>query len=240
MGLAMATSNNIKGGNKPSDPSRRNLIKGAGLVGAAVASSASHVVTAQSPASQSVEAQVTEALETLTAAEAATLEAITDRILPADENGPGAREARAVHYIDRSLASDNAAFRANYGVGLAMIDEYSVKQHGQSFHRLTSPQQDDVLADVIAGEIPGFNPSGGGFFNMIRSHTIEGTFSDPYYGGNRDFIGWDMLGYPGVRFGVSSDEVSLGRDLPPAQQSAYDMPNFTKVIARSGGSGNGN
>ena len=87
--------------------------------------------------------------------------------------------------------------------------------------------------------MPGFYPSGGGFFNMVRSHTISGTFSDPYYGGNRDFVGWDMLGYPGVRIGASEQDVALGSDLAPAHQSAYDIPTFTKVIASTGGSGNG-
>ena len=236
----MAKNMKNKHKTQPADPGRRNVIKGAGLIGAAVAGSASRVMAAESPAVQQTTAPIREALETLTAAEAATLEAITDRILPADEHGPGAREARAVHYIDRSLASDNADSRANYAVGLAIINEQATRRHGQAFHLLTSDQQDSLLDDVIAGEFAGFNPSGAGFFNMVRNHTIEGTFSDPYYGGNRNFIGWDMLGYPGVRFGVSADEVAMGRDLSPAHQSAYDMPNFTKLIARSGGAGNGN
>jgi gluconate 2-dehydrogenase gamma chain len=104
-----------------------------------------------------------------------------------------------------------------------------------------SPElQDTVLLTVIQGQVPGFNPSGGGFFNMVRSHTLEGTFSDPYYGGNQDFIGWDMLRYPGVRIGVSENDVALGGNLAPAHQSAYDIPTFTKVIASTGRRGNGN
>jgi hypothetical protein len=96
------------------------------------------------------------------------------------------------------------------------------------------------LQAVIDGEGIGLNPSGSGFFNMVRNHTIDGTFSDPYYGGNRNFIGWDMIHYPGVRFSVSECDVAVGRSLAPAHLSAYYMPCFTKVIASTGGGGNGN
>ncbi len=225
----------------PADPSRRNLLKSAGLVGAAVASSGTAArAVGQSRAVAAGQLRTREALEVLTAAESETLEAITDRIIPSDENGPGAREARAVHYIDRSLASDNAASRGNYATGLAALDDFARRLHGHPFHRLSAELQDNILLTVIEGQVPGFNPSGGGFFNMVRNHTIEGTFSDPYYGGNRDFIGWDLLNYPGVRIGVSANEVAQGGNLAPAHQSAYDIPTFTKVIASTGRSGNGN
>lgn len=231
-----------KKNDSPVNSSRRDLLKSAGLVGAAVASggAAAQAVVVQPPAAAAPQPRSREALEVLTAAEAETLEAITDRILPADENGPGAREARAVHYIDRSLASDNATSRGNYASGLAAIDDYARKLHGHPFHVLSPELQDNILLTVIEGQVPGFNPSGSGFFNLVRSHTIEGTFSDPYYGGNYNFIGWDMLRYPGVRIGVSERDVELGGDLPPAHQSAYDMPTFTKVIASTGRNGNGN
>jgi gluconate 2-dehydrogenase gamma chain len=223
----------------PANPSRRDLLRNAGLMGAAVASSGATAQAVVGPAGPASQPRSREALEVLTAAEAETLEAITDRIIPSDENGPGAREARAVHYIDRSLASDNAGSRANYAAGLAAIDDYARKLHRHPFHRLSPELQDNILLTVIQGQVSGFNPSGGGFFNMVRNHTIEGTFSDPYYGGNRDFIGWDMIHYPGVRIGVSENDVAQGRNLAPAHQSAYDIPTFTKVIASSGRDGNG-
>ena len=76
--------------------------------------------------------------------------------------------------------------------------------------------------------VGGFEGSGSSFFSMVRNHTIDGTFSDPYYGGNRDYIGWDMLGYPGVRMGASPDDVRNEENLAPSRQSAYDLPHFTK------------
>jgi len=233
---------NNKNNEAPTNPSRRTLLKSAGLVGAAVAgsSAATQVIAADSAASGSTQhPPVREALETLTAAEAATLDAVVDRILPSDENGPGAREARAVHYIDRSLASDNAGSRANYAIGLTVLDEYSRASQGKAFHQLSSDTQDAILESVIDGDVPGFNPSGAGFFGMVRGHTIQGTFSDPYYGGNRNFIGWDMLGYPGVRIAASESDVAQGRALAPNHQSAYDIPTFTKVLPPTGGAGNG-
>jgi hypothetical protein len=96
-----------KNNDSPSNPSRRKLLRNAGLVGAAVASGGGvgSIANAQAATSMQVTAPVREALVVLTAAESLTLEANTDRILPSDESGPGAREARAVHYIDLSLAS---------------------------------------------------------------------------------------------------------------------------------------
>lgn len=137
---------------RPASLSRRKLMKNAGLVGAAVAGSAAQpAVLAADRQSESVTGSpppVREALEILTAREAETLEAITNRILPSDENGPGAREARAVHYIDRSLASDNAASREDYSIGLAALDQHAAQTHGQAFHRLPEDTQDQILEQV--------------------------------------------------------------------------------------------
>ncbi|HCL71923.1 MAG TPA: gluconate 2-dehydrogenase, partial [Gammaproteobacteria bacterium] len=90
----------------PSDPSRRALLKGAGIAGAVAvgASPTGAVLGAENQAEDVSNPLALEALETLTAAEAEVLEAICDCLIPSDEHGPGAKEARAAHYIDRSLA----------------------------------------------------------------------------------------------------------------------------------------
>ncbi len=96
------------GSDDPRQLSRRNLFKHVGIAGAAAALSGAPVVesaAAQTPAAPPHR----EALETLTAAEGDTLEAIVARLIPTDENGPGAAEARAAHYIDRAL--DRSAAR---------------------------------------------------------------------------------------------------------------------------------
>jgi gluconate 2-dehydrogenase gamma chain len=51
--------------------------------------------------------------------------------------------------------------------------------------------------DVESGSATGFAGSSAAFFNMVRTHTLQGTFGDPYYGGNANFVGWDLIGYPG-------------------------------------------
>ena len=59
--------------------------------------------------------------------------------------------------------------------------------------------QDAVLSGMERNVATGFSPDSAPFFNMVRTHTIQGTFCDPYYGGNANFIGWDLIGYPGIR-----------------------------------------
>ena len=221
----------------PSNPSRRNLLKGAGLVGAAAVSAiaTSHVIAADSANTNSNSKSIAprEALEALTAEEAETLAAICDCLIPSDEHGPGAREARAVHYIDKSLASHNSGSRHNYSIGLNAINEFARKTRGKSFPELLLDQQNSILLAVQTNKISGFIPNGSGFFNMLRSHTIDGTFCDPYYGGNQEFVGWDMLRYPGIRLGASEADVSAGASLPPNHQSAYDHSTYTKLADNS-------
>jgi len=104
--------------------SRRHLFKQLGVAGVAAAAwkvplSANAAVAADAPAPAA--AATPEALETLTAAEADILEAIVARLIPTDENGAGATEARAAHYIDRALAGPLAGSRATYAAGLAAL-----------------------------------------------------------------------------------------------------------------------
>lgn len=230
-------------GEQPTDPSRRNLLKGAGLAGAAAVGSVAtpRLIAADSNGANdnSAARAPREALEALTAGEAETLAAICDCLIPSDEHGPGAREARAVHYIDRSLASHNSAARHDYSVGLNAINEYARKTRGKSFSELVIDQQNSILLAVQANKISGFVPNGSGFFNMLRSHTIDGTFCDPYYGGNQDFVGWDMLRYPGIRLGVSEADVAAGANLSPTHQSAYDHSTYTKLADNAGQDGQG-
>ena len=234
------SQNNNKGDlleESPINPSRRNLLKGAGLIGAAAVSTVatSHVIAADSARLNDNSKRIAprEALEALTAEEAQTLAAICDCLIPSDEHGPGAREARAVHYIDKSLASHNSGARHNYSVGLNAINEFARKTRGKNFSELLLDQQNSILLAVQTNKIPGFIPNGSGFFNMLRSHTIDGTFCDPYYGGNQDFVGWDMLHYPGIRLGVSEEDVAAGASLPPNHQSAYDHSTYTKLADNS-------
>ena len=203
--------------------SRRELLRRAGFVGAAAA-----VIPMRTLASQAGTPLRREPLETLTAAEAETLEAVVARLIPTDDTGPGATEARAAHYIDRALGGALAASRDAYRSGLAALDAYAQASKGAPFARLPARDQDAVLTDLDTNVATGFTPDASTFFNLVRAHTIQGTFCDPYYGGNANFVGWDLIGYPGVRLGVSAADQRLNPRLAPTHRSAYDHAMFSK------------
>jgi len=210
--------------------SRRSLLKQLGLAGAATAVSGTSLEpSAAAPAPPAASAQIParEALETLTAAEADALEAIVARLIPTDENGPGATDARAAHYIDRALTGPLAPSRAAYAMGLAAIDEYAQRSKGAPFSSLSAEDQDAVLRDMEKNIATGFSPNSSVFFELVRTHTIQGTFCDPYYGGNANFVGWDLIGYPGIRMAVSEDEQRIKAKPTAIRKSAYDDEMFT-------------
>jgi gluconate 2-dehydrogenase gamma chain len=210
---------------------RRELLKRAGLAGvAAVVAPAVESGGAADAAPTVLQAPATaaiprEPLESLTAAEADVLEAVCARLIPTDENGPGAREARAAHYIDRALAGFLAPSRQAYAAGLAAIDLAAKNAHGNPFAKLSDADQDQILKSMEATA----------FFALVRTHTIQGTFCDPFYGGNANFVGWDLIGYPGVRTIVTPDEQRMGITLKPNHKSAYEYAMFTKASAASDG-----
>jgi gluconate 2-dehydrogenase gamma chain len=218
----------------PREVSRRDLFKtvGAGAA-AAVAGSplpASDAVAQAHPAA----APQLEALETLTATEADILEAVCARLIPSDENGPGAAEARAAHYIDRALMGPLRASRDAYASGLAAIDVYAQAAKGSPFLKLAPRDQDAVLTDMENNGATGFMPNAATFFNLVRTHTIQGTFCDSYYGGNANFVGWDLIGYPGLRMAVDAEEQRMSA--PKAvRKSAYEEAMFASKGSAKGG-----
>ena len=222
----------------PHEVSRRDLFKTVGIGAAAAVAGAplstSHAVAQVYPAA----AAPREALETLTAAEADILEAICARLIPSDENGPGAAEARAAHYIDRALTGPLRSSRDAYAAGLAAVDVYAQASKGAAFVRLSPRDQDAVLTNMENNVATGFMPNAATFFNLVRTHTIQGTFCDPYYGGNANFAGWDLIGYPGLRMAVGPDEQRMG--VPKAvRKSAYDEAMFTMKGAGTKGGDHG-
>ena len=213
--------------------SRRELLKRAGLAGAAAAvvradalvpAEVSGAAAIQAPAAAAARAP----LEHLSATEADVLDAIVARLIPADGNGPGALEAGATRYIDRALGGALASSREAYRMGLAALDQYARTSRGKPFRELAAAEQDAVLVDVEDGRATGFPDGAAPFFTLVRAHTIQGTFCDPFYGGNASFAGWDLVGYPGVRTIVTPDEQRLGADVPRNHKSAYDTEMFAK------------
>ena len=215
--------------------SRRELLKRVGIVGVAAATVPAQALVPAAEIAPPVETSLSpqavalprEALETFTAVEAATVEAMVARLIPTDENGPGAREARAAHYIDRALSGALASSLDAYRSGLSALDSYARASKGAPFAQLSTEEQDAVLTDMEHNVATGFAPNAATFFNLVRTHTIQGTFCDPYYGGNADFVGWDLIGYPGLRLVVTADEQRMNVRAKPVRQSAYADATFT-------------
>ena len=209
--------------------SRRDLLKCLTVAGAAVAVPVRLATRGSvTPAHGASAAAASEALETLTAAEADVLEAIVARLIPTDANGPGAIEARAARYIDRALGGALASSREAYQAGLTALDRYASTSKGRPFAQLPAADQDAVLRDMEMNNAPDVPGGSAAFFNLVLGHTIQGTFCDPYYGGNANFVGWDLIGYPGVRLAVAADEQRLDARPAPTHRSAYDHAMFTK------------
>ncbi len=188
------------------------------------------------PSAVPVAAPRREPIENLTAAEADMLEAICARIIPSDANGPGAREARAAHYIDRALGGALKDSREAYRAGFAAFDAYCRSSRRAPFTELSERDQDSVLIDVETGAATGFPASSGQFFAMVRTHTLQGTFGDPYYGGNANFVGWDLIGYPG-RAPQRLGRGSAARRQADADASVGLRPDmFTKAVSVRTGS----
>lgn len=129
----------------------------------------------------------------LTTAEAETLGAIADRIVPADQD-PGAGAAGAASYVDRQFSGPFKKYQRVYREGLAGIDRASQTRFGKRFAALAADQQDAVLASLDSAK-PGPEKA---FFDTVRDHTMQSYYGDPRHGGNRDFASWHMLGIPPV------------------------------------------
>ena len=219
---------------------RRALLQNAGIAGAAAAVGVIDVMAtpalAEAPMEQAkADLSEAEAYEHFTADEAELLEAMADQLIPSDDEGPGALEARAVRYIDRALGGALADSLDAYRSGLAAFDRYCRSSRDGSFMDLSDIDRTSALIDIetgaVTGAVAGFVGSSSVFFEMVRSHVIQGTFSDPFYGGNANFVGWDLINYPGVRTAVTeSDQRQLEvENLRPSRRSAYEWDQFNKA-----------
>jgi gluconate 2-dehydrogenase gamma chain len=126
--------------------------------------------------------------QVLTADQAAELEAITAQIVPTD-NTPGAREARVVYFIDKSLATFAKDQRPGFEKGLKDLRVRAAKARpgAKTYASLTDAQQIAVIAALEKDKSE--------FFEMVRAATIAGMLSNPEYGGNYNKNGWRMIGF---------------------------------------------
>jgi gluconate 2-dehydrogenase gamma chain len=187
----------------------------------------------------------------LTAEERAFIEAAVARLIPADDLGPGAKEAGVAEFIDRQLAGPYGAAETWYMQGpwsqgteqqgyqlrlspaqlyraaIGGIRDQVGKAHGgKSFGELDAGTQDQFLHALEKGDVKIPGDLGKHFFEIFLTNTVEGFLADPIYGGNRDFIGWKLIGFPGPRYNYVAEIGQFGRK--------YDMP-FVSVAGRDAG-----
>jgi hypothetical protein len=132
--------------------------------------------------------------------QAATIAAFTERLMPGAPGKPGALDAGVLNYIDLALAGAYADLQDFYRRGLAQLDRYCRKTYQSPFAQLAAARQDEVITALEEGKASGFTwPTAQEFFSTLRTHTMEGMFADPVYGGNKDFAGWRLVGFPGAQ-----------------------------------------
>jgi gluconate 2-dehydrogenase gamma chain len=156
---------------------------------------------------------VSEPLLFLNRAEAAAVDALAARIMPGDEDDPGAREAGVVTYIDRGLAGFFRDQQWFYREALRELDRHCTRQRGLRFAELDGDAQDEVVGELDA--LARADTEGsllGTLFALVREHTVQGMFCDPAYGGNRGEVGWRLVGFPGAQWGYDVEQMRPGFD----------------------------
>ena len=187
-----------------------------------------------------------EILLALTASEAAFVSAAVDTFVPADELSPSGTDCGLVTFIDRQLASAWGGGAKMYrsgpfqkgkpeqGYQLALtpkeffsagIDEanaWSRKTYGKDFDRLSPPDRAAALKTMEEGKAEFIGIGSKPFFDALLTISMEGFFSDPIYGGNRNHVSWNMLGFPGLPATYASkfDEYLTKRYTAPPQSIA--------------------
>jgi len=174
-----------------------------------------------------------------TEAEAAFVTAAVGRLIPADDLGPGAVEAGVPVFIDRQLAGpygrgERWYMQGSWGPGtptqgwqtrltpaglyraaIRSIDAVVAHQgKAATFARLAAADQDTFLKALESGDAKLDGVDAKDFFQQLLQNTLEGFWSDPIYGGNRDMAGWKLIGFPGARYDHSDFVARHGEKYP--------------------------
>jgi gluconate 2-dehydrogenase gamma chain len=153
-----------------------------------------------------------------------TLNALVDRLIPADEEGPGAIEAGVAEFIDRQMDTPyghgelwymhgpfnedlpalfgyqlHFAPRELYRAALARVERVAHEQQGKAFSELDNPAKDQFLNQMEIGGLKMEPVPSAAFFAQLLQNVHEGYFCDPKYGGNKNMAAWRMVGFPGAR-----------------------------------------
>ena len=170
--------------------SRRQFIAATGgtLASIWLAAEAKELIAAGAHAARAARQATPPPFQVLTADQAADIAAASAQIIPTDDS-PGAREARVVYFIDKSLATFAKDQRPIFEKGVKELRTRAAKlnRNAKSFAALTDPQQIAVLTALEKGKSE--------FFEALRGATIAGMLANPEYGGNYNKVGWKMIGF---------------------------------------------
>jgi gluconate 2-dehydrogenase gamma chain len=167
---------------------RRKFIAntGSALGGSWVTLSLPAILATVSTASKAAGEQ--KAFRAISADEATEYEAIAACIIPSNDS-PGAREAGVIYFIDTVLADIDPSIHEPLRQGLSDFKRSILETFGESaFSRLGRQQQIEALGTI----------EDSGFFGTLRFLTLAGMFCDPSHGGNRDRVGWELIGFEGA------------------------------------------
>jgi gluconate 2-dehydrogenase gamma chain len=227
---------------KKTELDRRDFLKSAVVGGAAAAGgtaaiAAPETAQAQQPAAQTAAPQAA-GYEFLNLDEAAFVEALVDHMVPADEISPKGTDLGVNIYIDRALAGgwgkgDRLYMQGPwkkgapsqgyqlpltpaqlYRAGIEATNAHCRKTYGKTFDRIEAAQRQEVLTGLSTGKIT-FDDGlpVRVFWTTLYQTVVEGMYSDPIYGGNRNKAGWAIIGFPGV-IAVHRDHVAQYRGKP--------------------------
>jgi gluconate 2-dehydrogenase gamma chain len=228
---------------------RRDLLKRAVVSGAAVASGTANAVLPQGARAQQPATPAAAGYSFLNLDEAAFVEALVDHMVPADEFTPKGTDLGISVYIDRALAGAwgkgdrlymEGPWKSGvpsqgyqlpltpaelYRAGIEATTGHCRKLYGKPFDSLDEAQREEVLVGLSTGKI--VFESGlpvRVFWATLYQTVMEGMFSDPIYGGNRNKAGWRMIGFPGA-IAVHRENVEKYRDkkFPNTPTSIADM-----------------
>jgi gluconate 2-dehydrogenase gamma chain len=184
--------------------------------------------------------------------EAAFIEAACARIIPADDLGPGAVEAGVPVFLDRQLAGEfgngtrwymtgpwakgekTQGYQSRltpaqmYRAAIKDIDQVSGQQNNAAFSGLDHDKQDAFLKGLESGTTALPNVDSKAFFTMFLQNVIEGFFSDPIYGGNRDMVGWKLIGFSGARYDQREFVLAYGKPYPLPPVGISGRPGWTR------------
>lgn len=156
------------------------------MFSACSAAALSDIAAAQQHAHEAVTSNPRPAFGYFDARSAAEIDAMASQIIPSDDT-PGAREAGVIYFIDRALATFDRDKRAAYQAGLAAVQakRKELFPQSESIASLAPAQQIALLHAIEKSE----------FFELVRFHTLLGFLGAPSYGGNRDQVGWKLIGF---------------------------------------------